>query len=57
LRSTRGEERKRILHDKLRAVTELKKRIAEAIEDAITRGSPKSQIAKLKEFRNALNRA
>ncbi len=44
----------RILHDKLRAVTELKKRIAEAIEDAITRGSPKSQIPKLKKFRNAL---
>ena len=44
----------RILHDKPRAVTALKRRIVEAIEVAIRRGSPKGQIAKLKKFRNAL---
>lgn len=45
----------RILHDKQRAVTALKERIDEAIEHAIKRAPPKSQIIKLKKFRNDLH--
>ena len=44
----------RILFDKPRAVTQLRKRIAEAIEEIVTRGSPRSQMTKLKKFRKAL---
>jgi hypothetical protein len=45
---------RRVLHDKQRAVAELKKRIREAIGLAINRTPPKNQIVKLKKFRNSL---
>ncbi len=45
----------KILHDKQRAVTALKKRIKEAIDHAIKRSPPKSQIAKLRKFCNELH--
>jgi hypothetical protein len=44
----------RILHDKQRAFTALRKRFAETLDNAIKRAPPKSQSAKLKQFRSAL---
>jgi len=47
----------RILHDKPRAVTALKKRIYEVIGLAIKRDLSKSQIAKLKKYQRDLRQS
>jgi hypothetical protein len=43
-----------VLHNKQQAAIALKRRIDDAIERAIKRAPPRSQVAKLKKFRSAL---